>query len=421
MKKMKENYIWKIAGIQEPVVFIFNKSIKQFELRKEHMDSFPYKIFKIFQEKLNFRYEFVHPMPKHGLIKYGNGTYGGMMGQIINQEADFGYLEYPIKNDLYNLLDISTFINIDSTRFLAVQRKWSLNWDTIVRPFSIEIWIAILISLFLVGLVTSLLMRYEQKISKTTKFWSFKKSIWYLFGTCAGQGSDLDSINRFPSRFVLGVWLLSALILSFAYSGVLTSFMTATVYEQVPKTFHQLAIAVEEQKFSCGTIPVFKRMYFKDVISGDAKILKDHIEEYDRKLSEMFKRFQNDRFAVIFPKEYLDYLKKLAQRTIISEDSFSIYLSSYYMRKGFPYKNKINEIIAHLHESGIIDHIRKAANTKDKRIPSYINDDEIHPLNLYELSSCFLLLITGYMLSTICLIGEILAARIGRKSDALCK
>ncbi|XP_023211630.1 glutamate receptor ionotropic, delta-1-like [Centruroides sculpturatus] len=378
---MESNYVWKIAGIDEPMWMIVNQSNNQI------IEALQFYIFETLQEKLKFRYEVIQPMPKVALQQHPNGSYYGMMGQIINKEADMS--PFPV----------------------YMKQKLKPTWKTIFRPFTFEVWLSILISIVLTGTILSHIMKRANSLHGSRKYWSVKKSIWLLFSNITLQGINLDRIVRISTRIIIGVWLITVVVVGYGYSGILMSFLTAPNYEWTPRNYHELASAVESGDFSCGISIHAKTLLFKENETGIWKTLSDHVNKKDNYLTidNAIEKIKGGRFAFIENIGLIDKFirKELDGKIVTSEDVLATYSVAFALRKNFLYKKQISKIVRRMFESGISEFLR----SKELTIPIYEKDD-IAPLNCNELLGSFLLLITGYVLSMICFAKELVVRKV---------
>ncbi|XP_023210772.1 glutamate [NMDA] receptor subunit 1-like [Centruroides sculpturatus] len=126
------------------------------------------------------------------------------------------------------------------------------NWISIIKPFGLKMWIAILSTVLLFGLVLHKVVERDFMTDEVGIFWPRSRVFWNLFCTFVYQGINLDNVKRFKSRLLVSIWCLSVVVLISSYSRTLMSFMSYPISESVPKTFDELAIAVENSEYSCG-------------------------------------------------------------------------------------------------------------------------------------------------------------------------
>ncbi|XP_067122516.1 ionotropic receptor 93a-like [Centruroides vittatus] len=254
-------------------------------------------------------------------------------------------------------------------------------------------------------------MKRANNLHGSRKYWSVKKSIWLLFSNITLQGINLDRIVQVSTRIIIGVWLITVVVVGYGYSGILVSFLTAPNYEWTPKNYHELASAVESGDFSCGISNRAKNFHLKENETGIWKTLRDHINRKDNYLTveNSIEKINSGRFAFIENIGLINKFirKELYGKIVISEDVLATYSVAFVLRKDFLYKKQISKIVRRMFESGISEFLR----SKEQTIPIY-EKDNLAPLNWNELQGSFILLITGYVLSMICFVRELVVRKI---------
>ncbi|XP_023210508.1 uncharacterized protein LOC111613392 isoform X2 [Centruroides sculpturatus] len=320
-----------------------------------------------------------------------------------------------MRSDFFHLLDYSSIVNVNPVTFIVKQRKKESTWKSIIRPFSLEVWILILVFILITGFILSRILKNENKLRVYEKFCSVKNTIWILFSSVVLQGSNLDFVTRFSSRLIIGIWLLCAVVLGYGYGGILMSFLTAADNEWIPTNFYELADAVKRQEFSCGTTPIGKYAIFKEAGSGVAKVLFEHMEKnqnyVDYKTAR--ERVENERFAYIQTTHIIKktFPKRSSNTKVMTDETLRSYYSAFYLRKNFPYKRKISKIVTRMFESGLIMfHLTK--------YPEYPNDENsVSPLTWNEFFGSFTILAIGYFFALICFVGELFIRK--RKKNSI--
>ncbi|XP_023229816.1 glutamate [NMDA] receptor subunit 1-like [Centruroides sculpturatus] len=233
------------------------------------------------------------------------------------------------------------------------------NWISIIKPFGLHMWIAILSTTLIFGLVLHKVIERDFLPDEVKIFWPRSRVFWNLFCTLVYQGIKLDNVKRFKSRLLVSIWWLSVVVLISSYSGTLMSFMSCPITESVPKTFDELAIAVKNGEYSCGVTE--KSAIWSYIMSSNKKrdkIFKDHIlrNNHFLSLSIASEKVKKERFALITNVYRTNKLiQKDPHAYIISEDVFITYVQSYAVRKGFPFKKELSKTVTRLFEAGIIE------------------------------------------------------------------
>ncbi|XP_023212173.1 glutamate receptor-like [Centruroides sculpturatus] len=347
------------------------------------------------------------PIPLIFGVKTRNGSWNGMVGQIIHMEADMAFMPFFITYDRFRFIDFTKPVLFSRLTFVVRAPSTHFEWNTLIKPFSLEVWIFTVTTVIIVGVILRMIKMADNHLNRAYKRWSLAQVFWYLFSNLTYKGGNLKFIIGFSSQFLVGAWLICVTILLISYSGELISFITCPHMEWVPMTFSELAKAVEGGKYKCGTVG--SSAITKYVIGwkhGRGRLLSEHIRSNRHyfSLDEGMRKVLNERFAYICTEYTLQKLVEEYGRSNfkISTDIKITFSTSYGLKKGFVYRNDINKIITHVFESGI-------GMYGDQYNHNFITEkNDNQPLNMEELKSVFALLLLGYAVSLICFAVELL-------------
>jgi len=106
---------------------------------------------------------------------------------------------------------------------------------TIFMPFDWKVWMAALIALSVFIWVLTFVSRIEERLTgRTFRQWSTpSRASWYAFGTLIGESitRDTKSEGSWALRILIGIWILTAFILSAGYGGNLRAFLLSPSFE----------------------------------------------------------------------------------------------------------------------------------------------------------------------------------------------
>ncbi|XP_067131931.1 ionotropic receptor 21a-like [Centruroides vittatus] len=298
-----------------------------------------------------------------------------------------------LTDDRFRVIEYSSHLDFSHMKFIIKLPEPKTAWNSLILPFSFQIWIAIAVTLLVFGISLHKIMEKDNDLSGTNSHWPRRKIFWFLFGTLTFQGENLNSIRRFPSRLLIAIWWMSIFILVSSYTGTLMSFMTCPIVEPVPSTFDELAFAVASGEYSCGTMKGHSdAAIMVNSNYSSAKLLGRHIINYNTFVdsNDPFEQLHKGRFALISGHGFLNMLIKKDQSSkyIFSKNDLMTFTLAYGLRKGFPYKNDINKIVSRLFEAGI--------TSKDKHsLAVGIQMSEFTPLKLDDIFSPLALLCLG--------------------------
>ncbi|XP_067121494.1 ionotropic receptor 21a-like [Centruroides vittatus] len=321
-----------------------------------------------------------------------------MIGKISRQEVDMGIIPIYIRYDMFSILEFSATVGFSSTIFIVKAPEVFSNWSSIIAPFSFMIWVMIFVTIIVFGLALHKVLEQDFALEERNRFWPISKVYWNLFRTFVYQGINLDRINRFPSRFLIGIWLLSIFVLVSSYSGTLMSFMTYPKTGKVPRTFDELANSVSAGEYSCGIAST--SIMWQNILHSrlkSAKIISGHIIENNNfvKLTEGINRVQKEKFALIYSYDLIktNIPKEDSHKFVFSNNKFYTFMEAYAVKKNFHFSNQMNKIIRRIFEAGIIEKIDYAS---DRHM---INTSEFQALCIDDIISPILLLVLGSSLA----------------------
>ncbi|XP_067119130.1 glutamate receptor ionotropic, delta-1-like [Centruroides vittatus] len=310
------------------------------------------------------------------------------------------------------LVDFSSPVRIVPIKFVVNRIDSELNWNAILQPFSLQVWLAILTTIVLAGFFVTKIINYDLERNGIGEYWTFQKAFWFLFVALNRQAVNTNCIRRFPSRLSVGIWLLSTLILVSSYGGILMSYLTAPSRESVPTTFSELAEFVERGIYSCG-ISADETMYKMLNESGFefAKILLEDVTSKNNVIGDppkVLAKLRKGHFAYITTVVY--YRRCILREKgnwATSVDSLAEIPVSYGIKKKFPYRKYIDRIISALAAGGLLEKRKKEmaeASVEEK-------PEEMRPLTAENFLASFLLLGIGYAISVIAFILELIIGR----------
>ncbi|XP_023221419.1 glutamate receptor-like [Centruroides sculpturatus] len=341
---------------------------------------------------------------------YPNETWSGCIGQLIRNEADLSFAPFYFTPKRYKVVEFSPSIVFHPIQFIVRRGEKGFNWNSIFKPFTLELWLGMLTSIIIFGFTLYHIIKFSYYLKHIGRVWTFTEVYWFICGSFVNQGGNLDSVKRFSSRLSIGIWLMVMVALASGYASTLISFLTYHLYERIPTTFDELATEIKSGKYTCGTVKSGSR-YILNSKSESGKIIGEYIRSTKFLLdkNEINKLLQNKGFAFIQSRHLLRKLidEYRMENVLISKDVLFTYSSSYVMRKEFPLKDKIHETVSRLFEAGIINEVEKLTENDNVKV-----DSEIRPLSIEDFSSVLILLLFGYAVSFLCFGIELLTRKI---------
>ncbi|KAI9555226.1 hypothetical protein GHT06_017741 [Daphnia sinensis] len=184
-----------------------------------------YEIINALQEAYNFTYEVVFPGDKsYGKIM-PNGTWDGMIGLILEQNADIGLGPFSVTYSRYGVVDFSVGFHEETATILIPPAGEENRLLVCLKPFLWEVWLSL--GVFVVILPAIIWAHFKclrfphgEKSSP-----GLVKQYFFVLGVLIGQSGQKFASFGFAPRLLGAVWCLSAVVFASAYVGVLVSFL----------------------------------------------------------------------------------------------------------------------------------------------------------------------------------------------------
>ncbi|XP_023212312.1 glutamate receptor-like [Centruroides sculpturatus] len=199
-------------------------------------------------------YSIVKPIDKSPGNRLKNGSWDGFIKKLVNQEADMTYISFSVNSERFSVIDFSSPLSLQTINFVTRSPRKTMNWSSIIKPFSKEVWIILVLILLMLGFVLHKVIEKDFRAEKIKVNWTRRQVFWNLFCTLIYQAIPLHLLRRFPSRFLIGIWLLLTLVLISSYIGTIMSFMCSPLIEDVPRNINELAVAITNGDYNCGIL-----------------------------------------------------------------------------------------------------------------------------------------------------------------------
>ncbi|XP_053625294.1 glutamate receptor ionotropic, kainate glr-3 isoform X1 [Plodia interpunctella] len=416
------------------------------------------EILNTLSQQMNFKPKLYQPnnieVHKWGQ-KLANGTFSGLLGEMVNGKADvaLGNLQY---NPYHlELTDLSIPYTSQCWTFLTPEALTDNSWKTLILPFKLYMWIAVLLVLLITGIIFYGLAKYYmnlQELKKEKPFLESNKNIekqeyvfepsekpvgLYLFGEIINSilytyGMLLVvSLPKLPTgwsiRLLTGWYWLYCILLVVSYRAS----MTAILANPAPRVTIDTIKELVDSKVTCGGWGVETKKFFEKSTDETQKI-GDRFELVDEPF-EAANKIAKGVYAYYDNKDFLKYLSVKRKNSLINVDKAvnatindtdivstdterNLHIMtdcvvnipiSIGFHKNSPLKPLADIYLARIVEVGLVE---KWLN--DAMNPIRVqetNENEIKALmNLKKLYGAFIALAIGYILSLIGLIGELI-------------
>lgn len=183
-------------------------------------------------DKMNFEVRFYESSDAME-VKWGSevemGNYSGLLGEMNEARADFALAD--LYHSQYNLevMDLSIPYTIECLTFLTPEVLTDNSWQTLILPFSLEMWIGIFVSILCIIAIFFFFSKVymfikSEKIPKRDMFDDLTACIIYSYSMIL-----VVSIPALPQRWsvrvLTGWWWIYCVLVVTAYRASLTSIL----------------------------------------------------------------------------------------------------------------------------------------------------------------------------------------------------
>ncbi|XP_032687038.1 glutamate receptor ionotropic, delta-1 [Odontomachus brunneus] len=390
-----------INGVEEEVFPANNDKEK---------DGIEVKIFLILAEKLNFTWTLRKPGGKYRYGRRNGSEWNGGAIQLLRQKkVDMAFASIWLTKDHNAFVNMSEpwfqiFIHFLVPRPQPITSFWALT-----RPFSLEVWILLILVLLTNSAYMCTRARIDSKFPK--RFRSFLSTITELMGRLLGTWVPLNTAN---ARLELHLWQVVGVVLVTAYCSGLAARLTKWEYENRIDTVRQFL----EANLSWGRKgqPPSYYDYF------------DMNDPYSKQLPSRYLHVSDDesthrlivkgKYAIIgnildsifFPEDPIiseDFKDYRVMKDMVGKFYSSFAVQPWLLRP-------VNTVILWLKETGITnfhldDVIRRKANLNLREVLKEYDDHDgkARVLGLMPLGAGFITLAIGLLISTIVFFHEL--------------
>ncbi|CAG7724245.1 unnamed protein product [Allacma fusca] len=248
----------------------------------------------LFLTDLEKRFNFTTiPFPSMGGGGSGNlqknGSWNGIMGDIIDAKADLGYVagETWLR---YQYTDMAGAMEFMVLSFARGKQPPEYSWKAVLHPFSTNVWAACSAS-FLLGFLIMLILN-------DAKIWSAKKRskkielLEFIVSAFFEKASNIP--GNLHLRNFATFWSLMGLIMATVYKGIVVSLLAFPFYPHEPNSFDELAASSQYtwglQFYGGLAYDLFKYSSNPTMqhLASEMELVPDPIKCYNRALKSRF-------------------------------------------------------------------------------------------------------------------------------------
>ena len=291
------------------------------------------------------------------MVAPSDQTYNGLVQAVADNVYDIVVGDVTILSARRKIVDFSNSIYDNSIRIIARKSTAeSIDLFGYLRPFSLRLWIILLITLFYSAALLFILERKENStLHERSIISAMALSVWYVFGTITGCGTDFDVETAAGRLLCMGLYILSIILLA-TYTANLASDLTLSRSQDIISGIDDLKNGkVPYSRIGILAHSSHEEYYLREVSGGSRNFhpLKSIDEIYSALL-------ENKIDVSIMDAGVLEYATNTlyCNLTLIGSD-FNPSAYGVVMRKQWLYSQEIDISILWLRESGALDDLKK--------------------------------------------------------------
>ncbi|ESP02688.1 hypothetical protein LOTGIDRAFT_171763 [Lottia gigantea] len=366
-----------------------------------------YNILHTMSRYLNFTYDIVNSTnSEYGILR--NGTWSGLVGQLVNHEIDLGLTSLSTIEDRRNAVD---FINPFGTSKPGILYKRELlvgdSWFLLTRPLQFKVYLCTIISFICVSLFFIFLSNRESNDQHGNRI---ANTVEFVLAALLLEGGNFH-LKGTSARILFSFWLMFGVVLAATYTATLLRSLVPKQKEPFETIKGLLDLPDWQIGVLGGTaeIIVFNtsenndvKMFWKTLNSRtqkDANIQSTDTNVHMKRVSQGKYAFLTlDGRAII--KVHGDCSLKFNDRL------FNVPSTEYSMAvpQGSVLKTELDDFVDKIENSGLLDEMMKPQDNRPSQCG--VIDQRVKPLFLDNVKGVFALLAGGVVVAGITLVVE---------------
>jgi hypothetical protein len=377
------------------------------ETKVMYKDGWEIKLLRIITKKMNMIEHYLYPLRDFLNATDNEGNSIGYTGELLNDTADVAVGLLVMRKPRRGLVATRPHHWGRLSWYVPCGSRYP-RWMSIFRMFSGSVWALLIVSVVLSVPVITFIARFSDDSLYNTQSNT-------LFSTLASILSvSVPAMPRtWPLRCFFISWVCYSLAVDTVFQTYLTSFLIDPGIIPHPRNLEELARS--DMKLG---INVADQGFYQDRTDAEARqIMAKKVECVNQRACYMSaKKYKN--LAILLPELVYKFLRSENQ-TYETSSNFLCQIEDgvveygpvvMFLPKGSSLLSRINDIIYHVVEAGILDEWVKMSNhiqmVKEKAsLPGGLSD-EYYKLSLEHLQSAFYLLLLGYCISFVIFVTE---------------
>ncbi|KAG7171101.1 glutamate [NMDA] receptor subunit 1-like [Homarus americanus] len=378
---------------------------------------------------LNFTYDIREPLDRQWGVPGEGDNFTGIVGELQHQQADFS-LDLTVTPQRAAVVQYCRVYIDESVIIMSSKPRPLPEYLSLIRPFTGELWLILLVSIFVWGATLWLLQKVWSWASGGRSF-TLSSALFYSWGIIL-EDPPADPPNNITAQILVGWWLVFCLVMTSAYRSSLISHLVVQGKSPLINSVNDL---VRREGWRWGTPRMTGALLLYLNSSPDRAIQKMYQGMQADSLVKGMEMVLEGGYSFIFSKYYsrtmvaTSYTDKLGYTPIhISATEYPLFAgNAWAFRKGAPFLRRLDLAIQRLLEAGLITFwmdgviFTRVRDTRRQQREEeagknqdngnnviYQEDDGQVVLGLHHLQVTFYLLMLGYGLGLLALLLEYL-------------
>jgi len=322
---------------------------------------------------LNFTYD----LHLSGDLKFGalvevNGSnikrWDGAVGEVISGKADLIVASLTVTNERAQYIEFSKPYKYQGITILVKKNLSTSTLVSFLRPFKTELWLLVLLSVHVVGVILYVLDRLspfgrfkQAKTNNDEQVLDLPSAMWFSWGVLLNSGIGEVTPRSFSARVLGMVWAAFSMIIVASYTANLAAFLVLDRPQPVVSGIDDPNLRNPSDSFPFATgSGSSTEAYFKRQV--ELSNMYTFMEKYNVKtgLEGIQKVKSGELKAFIWDSPVLLYETSSNCDLTTAGEIFGRSGYAIGMPKGSPWSDSISVAILHFHESGIIERLESA-------------------------------------------------------------
>ncbi|XP_038164653.1 glutamate receptor ionotropic, delta-1-like isoform X3 [Cyprinodon tularosa] len=410
-----------VTLLEDPFVMVAENILGQ----PKRYKGFSIDVLDALAKILGFKYEIYQVADSKYGSQLPNGSWNGMIGDLINKRADLAVSAITITPERENVVDFSKRYLDYSVGILLRKPEEKINIFSLFAPFDLAVWACIAAAIPVVGVLIFLLNRLQALRSSSSQnappghltnevgSGTLHSAIWIVYGAFVQQGGD-SVVGSVALRIVMGSWWLFTLIVCSSYTANLAAYLTVSRMDHAIRSFQDLARQIEVDYGTVrdsavydyfrnkGTNPLEQDSTYAELWRTISK--NDGLDYSVSSPSEGIRKAKKSPYAFLWDMAVLEYAALTDDDCAVTVSGNSMSSKGYgiAMQHGSPYRDLFSQKILELQERGDLDIMKQKWWPRTGRC-DLSSHASAHPdgrsLKLHSFAGIFCILAAGLLLA----------------------